>query len=1046
MTNTHTHTSAPKRGWPVLTLVFLWLLSALCAKAQPTGSISGRVYNPVSQQYVANAEVSVQGTLLTVSTESDGSYLLVNVPTGGITLRVNYTGYRTAPVTLELAPGQAATHDFELRSTQPQTLAESDTPLALEKMIVYSEREGNAKAIMEQKSNMNITTSVASDIFGNVTDGNVGEFLKFLPGVDIDYVESEARGVRLGGMEAQYTAVTFDGVRLSSADAGRTGELARATSFEALSISSIESIEINRTTSSDMDADAPAGSINMKSRRASDRQGRRISYNASLNLNSEAFTLSKTYGPSSRKEYKARPNFSLEYSDVLLNQRLGVVASINHVDSYTEQYRENLSYNTSSSAADPRPFVIRRLNFKNGAKSIGKDTYTLRTDFKATPNLTLSNNFIYNYSEGESYNREVNFDSSSNNDRAGTGRQTVLGDGVTTLTTVDTNSNRNQAIVGTNFNKRTSTVTVYPRVEYKLNSWVIDGGGAYSRSANTYGSLSRGLTRTEESSGIVGGWTASRPDRTSHEWTIQQISGPDWFNLANRTNTRITDDGRAARSEHYTGDLNAKWITPLRRFPTWIKFGGKSSEVNRKNQDSTPFNSWGYIGPGGNILTGYNPTTGAPIFTTTGSWAGFVSPTVWDTGTPNLLTTKSISGDVRSIPRPDPNAIAAMFQAHPEYFVRTTNADNYYNAYIASNRNITETITAGYGMADIRFSKQLQVQTGLRWEKTELDALEFDPLNDTQMAAGGFPVYSINPVTGKKTTLPTTITGYQYQYFTKPRVHRKNDYENFFPMISAKYTIHRNLQFHAGFNQAISRPSTDSLSGAWEFDYDNQIITIPNPDLLPEYSRNYVSRLAYYFEPAGLLSVTAAQNDIRNSWDRLDIPALDFGVEDPIYNSYRVRVRTNAEKPVRYRSIEYAYSQTLPFQAEALRGITVNLAYTHVYIQSSDNKRRSNLPHRVTSNLGYRYRRLSARLGVVWRDDAPQSTIGEYRLHDTKYDLGGEFVITKNLSFYFQGRNIFNDGVTSMSTPPGLPEGQNAALRTYENYGANWNFGIKGSF
>jgi len=893
---------------------------------------------------------------------------------------------------------------------------------------------------------MNITTSVASDIFGNITDGNVGEFLKFLPGVDIDYVESEARGVRLGGMTGQYTAVTFDGVRLASADAGRTGELARATSFEALSISSIESIEINRTTSSDMDADAPAGSINMKSRRAFDRQGRRISYNVSLNLNSEAFTLSKTYGPSTSKEYKVRPNLSLEYSEVLLSQRLGIVASINHVDSYTEQYREDISYNTSSSAADPRPFVIRRLNFKNGAKNIGKDTYTLRTDFKATPNLTLSNNFIYNYSEGESYNREVNFDSSRNDDRAVTGRQTVLGDGVTTLATVDTNSERKQSIVGTNFNKRTYTVTDYSRFEYKLANWLIDGGGTYSRSVNSYASLSRGVTRTDDTDGITSGWTATRPDRTSHEWTIQQLSGPDWFNLANRTNTRISDEGRAARTENYAGDLNAKWTTPLRRFPTWIKFGGKSSEVNRKNQDSTPFNSWTYVGPGGNILTGYSPTTGAPIFTTTGTWAGFVSPYVWETGTRNLLTTKTISGEVRSIPRPDSNAIASLFQAHPEYFVRTTSAEAYYNAYIARNRNFTETITAGYGMADITFSKQLQVQTGLRWEKTELDALEFDPLNKTQMAAGGFPVTIFNPATNKEIPTTRSIPSYQYQYFTKPRIHRKNDYEDLFPMISAKYSFSRNLQFHVGYNQAIARPSTDSLSGEWEFDYGKSIITIPNPDLLPEYSKNYVSRLAYYFEPAGLLSVTATQNDVRNNWDRTDMLGDVYGVEDPSYNAYTIRVRTNSPNPVRYRSIEYAYSQTLPFQAEALRGITVNLAYTRAYSQSYDNKRRNNLPHRATSSLGYHYRRLSVRLGVVWRDDAPQSTLGEYRLHDTKYDLGGEFVITKNLSFYFQGRNIFNDGVSTMSTPPGLPDGQNAALRTYENYGANWNFGIKGTF
>src|SRR5256885_11447487 len=45
----------------------------------------------------------------------------------------------------------------------------------LSAFTVSSEREGNSKAIMAQRRNMNITTSVSSDVFGDVTDGNVGE-------------------------------------------------------------------------------------------------------------------------------------------------------------------------------------------------------------------------------------------------------------------------------------------------------------------------------------------------------------------------------------------------------------------------------------------------------------------------------------------------------------------------------------------------------------------------------------------------------------------------------------------------------------------------------------------------------------------------------------------------------------------------------------------------------------------------------------------------------------------------------------------------------
>jgi hypothetical protein len=38
-------------------------------------------------------------------------------------------------------------------------------------------------------------------------DGNVGEFLKYLPGVDLEYVESEPRGPRAAGHQA-FTALT----------------------------------------------------------------------------------------------------------------------------------------------------------------------------------------------------------------------------------------------------------------------------------------------------------------------------------------------------------------------------------------------------------------------------------------------------------------------------------------------------------------------------------------------------------------------------------------------------------------------------------------------------------------------------------------------------------------------------------------------------------------------------------------------------------------------------------------------------------------------
>ena len=194
--------------------------------------------------------------------------------------------------------GQVAVREINLTSTATtSSTTGKDGVVKLDAFQVSSAREGNSKAIAAQRKDMNIITSVSSDIFGEVMDGNVGEFLKYLPGVDLEYVESEPRGPRLGGMDVQYTGVAMDGMRTASADANRGGGAAsRATSFEGFSITSVESVEINRTSSPENDADQPAGSINMRTKRAFDRKGRVFTYNYSANFNGEEFSLRKQPG------------------------------------------------------------------------------------------------------------------------------------------------------------------------------------------------------------------------------------------------------------------------------------------------------------------------------------------------------------------------------------------------------------------------------------------------------------------------------------------------------------------------------------------------------------------------------------------------------------------------------------------------------------------------------------------------------------------------------------------------------------------------------
>jgi hypothetical protein len=373
----------------VLVCALGWLFSGALLQAQSSnGTITGRVFNPVTGEYVRNAEVRLQGTDRLVITESDGTFQLDNVPSGQATLTVTYTGYNTATETVAVSPGQVATREISL-TTGAYGARPGDT-IQMGQFVVSSEREGNAKAIMAQRRNMNISTSVASDVFGDVAEGNVGEFLKFLPGVDVEYQDAETRGPRLGGLSPEYVGVSMDGARMASADALgsyngfiNAPDAGRSMGFEQLSISSIESIEISRTISADMDADSPAGNINLKTKRGFDRKTRRIDWQFSVTGNSDDFKWGSTTRPGDRKNHLVRPSAKLDYSEALLNQRLGVSLSVSHSKVLVEQQSVTHTLSRNTTAADPRPLVVTAIAFGDGPKFIDRDALLSRGSLAA---------------------------------------------------------------------------------------------------------------------------------------------------------------------------------------------------------------------------------------------------------------------------------------------------------------------------------------------------------------------------------------------------------------------------------------------------------------------------------------------------------------------------------------------------------------------------------------------------------------------------------------------------------------------------------------
>jgi TonB-dependent receptor len=1041
-------------------LAFVSVLSLVGLPAQPAagGSIQGRVYNPAIGGYVGNAEVRLAGTNQVTYSESDGSFRFDHVPPGPAAITVSFSGYTTVRESFAVTAGQTAVREINLTSTAEAPRKEGDI-VKLAAFTVSSEREGNAKAIMAQRRNMNITTSVSSDIFGDVADGNVGEFLKYLPGVDLDYVESEARGPRLGGMDGQYVGVSFDGMRSASADANRGGGSAsRATSFEGFSITSIESIEINRTASPENDADSPAGTVNMKTRRAFDRKGRAVTYNFGVNFNGEEYTLKKVPDARDQPAYRWKPNWQLGYSESFFNQRFGLLLSASHAASYTEENPITMSHNRNATAADPRPAVIRQIDIQDGGKFIIKDALLLTADWKATPRLVLSVNLIYSYFEGEFWSRSFSFLAANDNANVNNGRSTVGGDGLLTViaTRAPTGAVNNVATLNNAASsscKLAYNRQIAPRFEYKLGAWTIEGAAGFSRAVNNYEALERGFSQNE-GGGVPSSWIATRPHAESWEWTIRQTSGADWFDLRSFVNTdsraggtRVLNDDRLWITEKWTGLLNARWVpTFLARFPTIVKFGGKWDEESRQHNTRTPVHVYSYVGPGGNT-TAVNPTTLNNENIAFGNWANvgpqFLSRYPFDMGTTNALTAFNLNGVQGVPPRVNRAAMADLYRAQPQLFVNTSTPNDYYNAFIANARRFRQTVTAAYAQADVRLTERLQIRTGARVERTENTLTEYDPLTRPQVIAAGYPVNAPGTNNGRA----LTVAGLQYQYFSQPRAVRRSQYQNTFPSLLLKYLIRPNLELQAGANKGIGRPPIDNLTGLWVVNESNLTVSAPNPRLQPEHHKVYQSRLVYYFgeRSPGQVSIAMSQDEATNFIRTLSYTPSEFGVEDPDFAAYTFNSTTNSTELQRYRNFDFNYNQTLGFlPSEYLRGINVGGNYSRSYA----NQRRPRLaPHRATFRLGYAYRRFNGSLGVIWIDDKPsESTYGRIMGAMTKFDLVLNWRLARYATLYVQARNITNVKDRYYESPLGVPEGQQRYLRQMEEYGDNWVFGIKGMF
>ncbi|QJR79477.1 TonB-dependent receptor [Alteromonas pelagimontana] len=225
--------------------------------AADNGMIVGQLSNADNSRVFAGARVTIKELNLSTESRRDGSFHFAALPAGNYTLQASYLGAQPFTQVVTVEEGEINTLTITLSSGNN----------AIADILVRGQRSGQASAINQQRVADNISSVVSADAIGQFPDQNAAESLQRLPGLSIERDQGEGRFVGIRGIDPNLNNVTINGLNIPSPESG-----VRSVALDVIPSELIQTLEVSKSVTSDMDADAIGGTIAVKSVSAFDHK------------------------------------------------------------------------------------------------------------------------------------------------------------------------------------------------------------------------------------------------------------------------------------------------------------------------------------------------------------------------------------------------------------------------------------------------------------------------------------------------------------------------------------------------------------------------------------------------------------------------------------------------------------------------------------------------------------------------------------------------------------------------------------------------------
>ncbi len=1016
---------------------------------EPRGAVQGTVSNAVTGAPLSRAKVAIRGTAQETLTDDDGRFYLREAPAKDIELEVSYLGFVSQTSRVTVPPGGQVARDLQLLRTGTDARGAAGELVVLEKFQVVAEQtmSGQALAMNVQRHAANITNVVSFDELGDRGQENIGDYVRFLPGVTILDDGTNPGRIALGGFPAEMSNLQIDGVDVPATGIGPTST--RAAALQDVPILNIERVEVSKVPTPDLPASGLGGSMNLIAKTGTGLKRPVGRYQVYMNFDNVD---GLSFGGGSRQPHdrasprRKQPSLSLSYAFPLgktLSVSLGGSRSWRQRptdDTPSEVAFWNLRKTYLATGA-PKDLALAITQWRQEASISRTENLQLGLDWRPTNQDTLS----------------VQFQDRTVAERKAQSFMTArVSAGYDAIGNADFNQSRGATgsfEMGTlnpsNFDATTDTRMISLKHVHRGPRWNLDAQASHSAADRERSSLGKGYFNGVLASilqvNIRGDGIGRGSSIGPQTYTITRANGApvDPFNAANYTLGTANEEYARYQTDVTAGRLNVS--RAIGRNLT-LKLGGAFNRLDK--DDTRPVKNYTFVGRA----------------------SGQTAVSLYD------LVDESIDVKVNGNPTRwiSPVKAHALFVQHPEYFTLNT---TYIQNLAQNSKRMLEDILAGYFRFDLRLlSGRLNLTGGARYEGTELKgwSLKRDNFAIYQRDAAGNLLRNSSgaliPITNNTEARLRLINQERGNF-------ERQGYGGLYPSLNANYALTENLMARAAYARTLGRPDVQYVVAGITVPVPTdtnpttaRTIVVGNPGLEPWTADSFHLSLDSYHLKGGFGSLGVYRKQVSNFFAQRGRPTTaqtleaygipEGDIEFMLADNYVLRRWENVGDAT-LDGLELSYRQDLRFLPSWLQLVQAWVNYTRLRVggpNAADFVGFS--PASLTAGLNYIRPRFSVRLTAAYQAETkraevvvvpgtstegfiPPSTY-DYQSASTRYGISAEYALTRNFALYLNWDDVFAKDRFLYRRAPDTPAyAQNAQRLVSPSFIV---LGLKGSF